>query len=263
MENKQLIEFKKWFEEYFNRFSSQDSDVNKIMNLKRDHTYRVCEEIVALGRQLHLKTPELLLAETMALFHDVGRFEQYQTYKTFLDLKSINHAELAVRILNENQVLKKLTTEEQQIITTAIRLHNRKMLPTAEAETRLFFARLLRDADKLDIWRVVIDYYYRITSETNGAIELGLPETAEISAGAIENLLHEKIVEVEHIKNINDFKLLQIGWIYDVNFMPTLRAVHDRKYLEKILDKLPPVEEIQKVRHAVLNFVERKIAKKT
>lgn len=257
MTEKQLTDLKKWFDEYFNGFESNDADVNKNLLLKKQHTQRVCQEIIFLGTAIGLAQTDIRLAESMALFHDVGRFEQYIRFHTFLDLKSLNHAELAVKLLLKNNALQYLKADQKQLILTAIKLHNKKELPTDLLAKELLFSKLLRDADKLDIWRVVIDYYYRTEAETNGAIELGLPDTAHISAGAIENLLHEQIVEVEHIKNINDFKLLQIGWIYDINFLPAIKAAHERKYVDKIFGKLPDTTMVRQVAYKIQLYIDR------
>ena len=55
---------------------------------------QVCKEILNIGEQIELNNDELRLSEVIALFHDIGRFEQYAHYKTFVDRKSENHAEL-------------------------------------------------------------------------------------------------------------------------------------------------------------------------
>ena len=102
-----------------------------------------------------------------------------------------------------------------------------------------FCTRLLRDADKLDIWKVVIDYYYDGNGDRNDAISLGFPDTPGISEGVYHDLMHRHIVDIQHLHNLNDFKLLQIGWIYDINFVPALHAVRERRYLEQIRTTLP------------------------
>ena len=43
------------------------------------------------------------------------------------------------------------------------------------------------------------------------------------------------------LKTLNDFKLLQIGWIYDVNFGRTFQIVRERGYLERIRESIPDI----------------------
>jgi hypothetical protein len=67
------------------------------------------------------------------------------------------------------------------LLLSVILYHNRAELPEDETEGCLFFAKLLRDADKLDIWRVVTDYYHNKNGHQNSSIELDLPDIPEIS----------------------------------------------------------------------------------
>ncbi len=259
MKANELETLKDWFNDYIRTFESDDDDINKNIILKHEHTKRVCQEIIDIGGELNLNENELYLAEAMALFHDVGRFEQYTKYRTFLDLKSENHAELSVKILKENNVLKIIKDEEKRLILKTISYHNRKVLPENETETCLFFAKLLRDADKLDIWKVVTDYYQRRDDEKNGAIELGLPDLPEFSDDACNNLIDKKIVGIEQIRTMNDFKMLQIGWIYDVNFVATFRKVREREYLEIIRRFLPKSKKIDYALEIAQGYILEKI----
>jgi len=208
-----------WFTEYVRSFCNDDPMQQRIFLLKEEHTLRVCKEIRAIGLNIGWSADELGLAEIIALFHDIGRFEQYARYKTFVDIRSENHAELGLTILDREGLLAGFDEELQRIIVESIRHHNRAALPCDGGEEGwLLYAKLLRDADKLDIWRVVTDYYNRSNDERNGAIELDLPDTPGFSAEVAEELSRQSIVHTKHLKNLNDFKLLQMGWVFDINF---------------------------------------------
>ena len=153
-------------------------------------------------RALQLDDDKLMLAETMALFHDLGRFRQYETYKTFLDHQSENHAHLSLRELDAHAILDPLTPEERAIVRTAIAFHNAAEIPRREDEHVLFFIRLLRDADKLDIWRVVIGNYTDPRPGSQKAINLGLVDDHEVSADAIEAILAGTFVKSASIKRL-------------------------------------------------------------
>ncbi len=254
-----LERYKSWFASYVAGFNSTDLDKQRNFDLKRDHTLRVCDEIVHIGNELGLSEEELRVAETTALLHDVGRFEQYDRYGTFLDMKSINHAELGADIVHEQGILNDLDDDTQEIILKAIKYHNLPSLPEEETESCLFYTKLLRDADKLDIWRVVTDYYHRTRLEENSALEFGLPETPRISRQVYEDILNRKIVKIEHVKNRNDAKLLQMGWIFDINFRPTFKIVKERRYLELIRKVLPDTEQVDRVFSEVQSYLDEKL----
>ena len=255
--NNQIVEdMKEWFSSYVQTFKHGDKELKQNIVLKEDHTKRVCKEIVNIGKQLGINDNELRLSEVIALFHDVGRFEQYARYKTFVDRQSEDHAELGIKILKRNDVLSEFNDSTKSLIFRTIRYHNRAALPQNETEPCLFFTKLLRDADKLDIWRVVIDYYHRKDGRRNSAIELGLPDTPGISEKVYQDLIHKRIVDVNHVKNLNDFKLLQIGWIFDINFEPTLDAIQSRRYMELIRDVLPETDKIQEIFNVTQSYFE-------
>ncbi len=236
-----------WFADYVQTFKHGDKELQQNIVLKEEHTKRVCKEIVNIGKQLGLNDDELRLAKIIAILHDVGRFVQYTRYKTFVDRQSEDHAELGIKILKKYGVLNRFDKSTKKLIIRTIRYHNRAALPQNETGLCLFYTKLLRDADKLDIWKVVTDYYSQKSGKRNTAIELDLPDTFGFSDEVYQDLINRRIVDIKHVKNLNDFKLLQIGWIFDINFEPTLHSIRSRHYLEMIRDVLPETDKIQEI----------------
>ena len=257
MDREQLDYFKLWFNDYVSGYLTNDSDSNFVMLLKKEHTLRVCRNIVMLGTALHLSEQDLVFAETMALFHDIGRFKQYALYGTFNDLQSVNHARLGLNQLGVNKVLSVCSTDTKRLISRSIAYHNAAVLPEDEDKKILFFMRLLRDADKLDIWKVVTDYYNNKGKKKNTTLELGLPDDPVCSKKVIEPLHDHKIVKIEDMKTLNDFKLLQISWVFDLNFAPSFKAVQKRNYLELIKATLPESKDIHEAVKEAQDYVDR------
>jgi hypothetical protein len=196
-----------------------------------------------------------VLAETIALFHDIGRFPQYAKYKTFRDSISVNHGLLGAQTLREGKILQNLSENEQELIIQAVKFHNAFSIPRKQKNDTLFFLRLIRDADKLDIWRVFIEYYEIPEEERASAVNLELPDMPEYSEGVISYLYKKQIVPLSKIKTLNDFKLLQLSWIYDLNFKPSLNLLSERDYIDRITAKLPQTEEIRKVSLSLKKFM--------
>jgi len=252
-----LSDLKAWFSDYVETFLSGDSDHRRNIELKVDHTRRVCAEILDVGKSLGLNGEDLCLAEITALFHDIGRFEQYARYGTYRDLVSEDHAVLGVRVLRENRVLERLEPPTTDLLLRTVSYHNRAALPENETERCLYFSRLLRDADKLDIWRVVTDYYTQKNGTRNETIELDLPDKPDISDRVYEDLMSGRLVRVDCLRTLNDFKLLQMGWIFDVNFPRTFQLVLERAYLKIIRDTLPPSKRVMEVFSKVQSYLEK------
>jgi len=244
MNRKDLARLKTWFNGYVSGYYTDDSRYNHPILLKENHTKRVCENIIMLGKAMGLSDYDLILAETMALFHDIGRFEQYAKYGTFSDIASENHAKLSLRQMATHGVLSENTGDEKRLITKAIAYHNAAALPDVKDQKELFYMRLLRDADKLDIWKVVLDYYHERDNFQSSAIELDLPDDPIWSGKILEAVMNKKIARMEDLKTLNDFKLLQISWVFDLNFAPSFKAVKKRKYLHQIEETLPQSSDI-------------------
>ncbi len=207
--------------------------------LKRDHTLRVCEEITDIGQALGLSEPDLILARAIALLHDIGRFEQFKRYATFVDAASENHATLGLRVIEAQKLLEPLSPEQRSLIMDAVSFHNAAFLPEDRDDRTLFFMRLIRDADKLDIWQVVINHYLNTGSGDDKFIELGLEDRGGYSPGSLNALLERRFVLSSTIQELNDFKLMQISWVFDLNFSPTYARVKKRRYIEKIASTMP------------------------
>ena len=54
-------------------------------------------------------------------------------------------------------------------------------------------------------------------------------------------------------------KLLQLGWVYDVNFAATLLRIKQLRYIESILTFLPDTADIRLAGKKVLEYIDRRI----
>lgn len=254
MGRKQLQYFKSWFDGYVKGFYSDDAAVQAGIILKENHTRRVCGNIVRIGASLDLGTGDLILAETIGLFHDIGRFRQFALHRTFNDRQTENHALLGLRELERAGVLSGLAEEERDIITKAIGCHNMLGLPGDLPGRHLLFARLIRDADKLDILEMSAAQFDR------PVVKSFLPDTPGYSPVLVDNLLQQKRCSYDEIKNANDRKLLLLSWIYDINFPYTLSEIDRNGYMKKILDTLPGTEDIRAVHRHLQVYIDMKIS---
>jgi HD superfamily phosphohydrolase YqeK len=242
-----LRSFRELFSGYCRSFYSQNAEDQRNIILKEQHTHNVCRNIVRIAEEEYLKSEEILLAEATALFHDIGRFRQYAEYKTFRDAISVNHATLGTTVLREQGVLRRLPEREQTLILEAIKFHNVYALPRFEDLDALLFMKLIRDADKLDIWRVVMEYYDAPDSDKASAVGLGLPDIPAYSEEILSYIFKGRIASLSAVKSLNDFKLLQLSWIYDLNFMPSLKIMLEQNYVNRIMKTLPQTAEIKRV----------------
>jgi hypothetical protein len=58
-------------------------------------------------------------------------------------------------------------------------------------------------------------------------------------------------------------KLCLLGWVYDVNFIPTLERIKQRRLLEMMIDFLPKTKDIETVKKKIFEYVDFRIAQET
>jgi putative nucleotidyltransferase with HDIG domain len=246
LQQEPLQSLRKQFHDYVRGFYSADRNVQKNIKLKEEHTARVVDNIEQIAISLGLTNREVNLARIIALFHDIGRFEQFAKYGTYKDGKSENHAKLGLKVLEEAQFLKDVPQAEQDMIKKAIAYHNLCDLPKEETEEVLLFSKLIRDADKLDSLEVILRYLENRDEEKNQALEEH-PDISEYSHELVADILHNRAINYSKIKTLNDMKLTFLAWIPDVNFVFTLRQMRARRHLERMMALLPDTPEMQKV----------------
>lgn len=178
---------KKTFQEYTDRYDS----TNPKIKLKIDHTYRVANLCEQIAQSLELSAAEVDLAWLSGMMHDVGRFEQLRRYNTFSDAQSIDHARFAVELLYDEGLIAdyvpEISTTELvadartwrsmgganesptaqsedmplsdilQTLRIAIGEHSAYRIQKGLDERTRMFCQILRDADKVDIFRVICD----------------------------------------------------------------------------------------------------------
>jgi len=259
MHTNDLTALKSWFEAYCVSFSTPVAEDQRNITIKQAHTHEVCKNALRIARALRLDNRQALLAETIALFHDVGRFSQYRQYKTFDDTISVNHAALGAKVLLENNVLRDLPKHDQDMVVRSVTMHNVYALPEGLDESSLLFARLIRDADKLDILRVVIEYFGQDAGSRAEAVALGLPDAPGYSPAVLASLQRGEMARKADLATQNDFKLLLLAWLYDLNFAASLHMVRERDYIQKLAATLPRNEEIAHVVDRVREYVQGKL----
>lgn len=257
---KQLAELKKWFSGYIRSFQEQEGDQQKQENirLKIRHTARVRLHILAMADSLGLPPDSRRLCESIALLHDIGRFPQIKIYGSFDDRKSGNHAELGLQVIAEQGCLNSVAPGVRLLLEKTVLNHNLRLLPD-EAEEVLFYSRLIRDADKLDIFRLIMRNYEAGEGNGNPAIDIGLPDTPGYRQRYIEDILHNRMCDRIHIRNINDIKLLRLSWLFDLNFCYAFSDIRRIGYLERMFATLPDTGEIRLIRQHLTHYLAERI----
>jgi len=235
-----------WFTRFVQQHAETDAGDQRNILLKEEHTRNVCGNARRIAAELGLDARAAGLAEVIALFHDVGRFPQFRRYRTFQDSRSVNHAVLGAKVLLEGHVLQDLPQRERSLVIRAVTLHNVFTLPPVLDSEVLLQAKVVRDADKLDIWRVFIELTGTDAADWPSAAGLGLPDGPEHSPGVLASLERREMVRLTSLRTLNDFKLLQLAWIYDLNFAPSLRMALERDVIGRLSRTVPRTRSVER-----------------
>jgi len=248
-----------WFNTYCDSFKSLTTEQKRNFEIKRGHSFRVADLSVQLAAKLDFSDEEQKLAYFIGLFHDIGRFGQLVEFNTFDDTKSIDHAAYSVDVLKNEKVLKQFGIENELLIYESILYHNKLKLPADLKERELVFAKLIRDADKMDILKVLIDYYSNRNATPNHTLTWELPKGTTISPAVAKAALNEKLVSKENVESEIDIKIMQMAWVYDFNFRPSFEYILKNRFLESIYDTLPKNDLVIEIHRKIKVYSENKI----
>lgn len=253
-----LTEAREYFDSYYLKHKSDDLTIQKSIDLKKNHTLRVVENMEKLTKALFLNEEQKNIAEVIALFHDAGRFPQYTKYGTFNDEESEDHAQLSVTAIESAAFFAEIDETSQQIIKTAILNHSKIQVPKLEEEQMLLFCQLLRDADKLDVWAMVTNQFRDKSNDDMKIIMYNLPNQNQVSDKIVKAIQLEKLAKKEDMKTMNDFRLMLMSWVFDLNFKASFNILNQNRYIEKIYNTLPKQDGIINAYRTLKLFVENK-----
>lgn len=214
-------------EKEFNSFVSNYDMNNKDINYKYYHSKRVMQNCINIAKNIGLSIDEVLIAGLIGILHDIGRFEQLKVYNTFNDSKSIDHGDYAVKILFDDELIRKFITENSydEIIRKSILYHNKHSIGECN-EKELLFCKIIRDADKLDIFR----YYAE-------DIKTPIFKTTEVSPVIYDKFFEKKALSFDDVKTSADMKLLQLSMFFDLNFKYSYDIIKEKNYFNILVDR--------------------------
>lgn len=234
----------KVFDEYVEKFDLADPKIR----IKYIHTYEVVKISDYLAKKLDLSPEETDLAKLIALLHDIGRFEQVRMVDSFDDQK-IDHAKLAIKILFDDEMIREFIKEDKydKIIKEAISYHSIYKLPETLEKQSLLQAKIIRDSDKLDNFRVKqvdkIEIIYGVDEETFCQLKA--------SDKVYQDILNYRLIHKEDRSNAMDRFLSMIAFIFDLNFKESYQWILDRNYLYLNFHRFPikdsRVKELEKI----------------
>ena len=221
-----IIKAQEAFKNYVKNYNPEDEKVK----IKIVHIQEVSRIAKKLAEDLKLSKEDIELAELIGLLHDIGRFEQIKQYHTFVDKDSINHGEYGVKVLFEEGLIREFIKEDKydKIIKLAILNHNRADIEEGLTEREELHAKIIRDADKTDI-------FYRLVIGDKKAIwESSDLSNDKISDEIFREFKEDKRINYKERKTSADILVSHFAYVYDFNFSQTLKIIKERNYVDQL-----------------------------
>lgn len=191
------------FKEYTSNY-----DMNTLeISLKYHHSFAVSDLMGELAFRLGFTKEKIEVAKVIGLLHDIGRFEQVKIYHSFSDT-NIDHAEESIIYLFDKGHIRDFMDNDQydNIIKTAIRYHNKYRIPNNLAEEELLFTKMIRDMDKVDIFKQLAVHRHFDFNADN------------ITPNVLESFKREEIIINSDAKTNSDETVKYLSFIFDINF---------------------------------------------
>lgn len=236
------------FRKYLTSYDAADDKIR----LKIVHTFCVKRASEAIAKRLNLSEEDRQLAVLIGLLHDIGRFEQLRIYHSFIDAETVDHAALGVKILFEDNKIRDFIIDDSydKIIREAIANHNRYAIEDGLSGRSLLHAKIIRDADKLDNYRVKLEDGIAtmigrgITEENLGSFDItdAVYEEAKKKVSILSSLR----------KTPMDIWVSYIAVTFDIYFKETLEIISEENYIRRLFDRVPYTNQKTAVRMAKL-----------
>ncbi|MFA6470453.1 MAG: HD domain-containing protein [Candidatus Latescibacterota bacterium] len=252
MNSETLHHIQTWFTRYVNGFPEDTLSFESMINIKVVHS-RIVEEICrSLAEELGWSREDIVTASALGLLHDAGRFSQFTEYGTFSDADSVDHGRRGYEVVKESGILSRCSETVQNKILEGILFHNLRTIPPGVLPDSLPFVKLIRDGDKLDIYRIIRE---RIENNQLGDhLKEALFIRAEGPANplAIGEIWNRETVSNENLFSMADFTLMQMSWVFDINYPPTLRRIRESGILNILACALPDEKEAKEAADFIL-----------
>lgn len=234
------MDYSKYKEQLKNSFASYVSNYDPSMpkiKLKIVHIYKVAELCEIISDSLNLSIEDKTIAWTCGMLHDIGRFEQVKRFNTFVDSQSIDHAMFGADLLFKSGLYDQLVPEDiipeqRDLIEKVIRSHSSFRIPEEFTSREQQFANILRDADKVDIFRVNNDFSFSEIFNT----PMSELQSSSVSDDVKRAFDEKRCVMRAERKTPIDYLIAHICLVFELVYPKSIQITHERGYIYKLLE---------------------------
>lgn len=192
----------------------------------------------------------------MALYHDIGRFEQFRKYGTYDDLITENHALLSLKAIDESKILSEIKVCDINLIRKCILLHNEAKIPEKVTEKERLFSGILRDADKLDFIKAMIEIIPKLPHDEQKEFYSNKPGEEVISDNVYNKIMEKQVVINCEVNTKLDKQVKVMGYITsDMSNKESFKILLENNYLDKIYEMLPKQDRVTNIYNMTKEYI--------
>lgn len=241
----------KYFEEYIKKIDMN----NSWSKAKYFHSLKSMDLARIIASNFNIfDEEELVVIELIALFHDIGNFEQNS--HNYLDNQQEDSTMKSIHILFDEGLLRKITNETKYdtLIKLGIFCHNKDALPQNIDEKTICVCNIMKDVYRLEELRMIINYPY-----IDNRIDT-YPSTLVYNDFKLFRKVNPKMSD-----NNADNILIALSNIFAMNYKSSFSLVLEKEYITKIVNSLiyedKKIEKFFKQIEVVLNnYIKKKIS---
>ncbi len=214
------MDYYKKFLDYCNKYPYKEC------KYKIDHSVRVSSFALKIADDLNYDDDLKDTVYLSSLLHDIGRFEQFHRYKTFVDSKSKYHGDIGVEVLINDNLIDKFTDDSFKKKSCLLTCKYHGTLDKLEDNKYYNIVKIVRDSDKIDI----------LNNALLGNIELDIGDDF-ISSKAIESFNKHELLNLKNKKTKADRFVVWVCFIFDFNYKYTYKYLKESKLMDKLILK--------------------------
>lgn len=241
----------KVFEQYVKKF-----DMNNI-NIKTRYFHSL--KVMEISRDIALVTglfteEEIVVCELIGLFHEIANFDEIPSYR--MDEEKIeDYALKSAKMLFDEKILRDITddTTYDNIIKLSIYAYDKVGLPKDIDNKTAAFCKVLRDAHKIDSFRLMLNYPY-----IDSRVEV-YPTQMVYNKFKTMNRVEKNLTE-----NNADEILCVLSETFDLNYRYSYALLKNNNYISKMIESLTFTDKnianfFKQIEIVLSSYVDKKI----
>ena len=215
----------KVFEQYIKKFN-MNKNYTKCTYFHCIKSMDLCKNIASvLGI---FDKEEIIVCELIGLFHDIAMFEIKDSSFTLYNREDLSKRSIEI-LFGEDGLMRKITddTKYDDIIKIAIYCQNKNGLPKKLNDKIIHYCKVVKDANILDTFRMVLNYPY---------IDMHIDNYP--TPFVYEYFKKFKVMQHSEDNNDADTVIIVLSSIFDLNYLYSYSILNEEQFVNKIISSL-------------------------